>query len=431
MSRCSRKLETKMYALRLTRSQVHLALSKTIANQNGDLILNNCRHSSMLAWKIYDSLDNQSEISIRSKLKCTETKIPPISTPSDVLVKIHSTSVNPLDVRMCYGYGRRILDLLDIATNFETRITNDRFPLTLGRDFSGEVVATGPCARVHLKPGDLVFGAVEPQRSGAHAEFVSVPSHSLTKKPNNLSHQEAASIPFIALTGYSAVSTFGGLNQTNCQRKQALVLGGSGGVGSFAIQLLKFWGANVTATCSEEKIEWLENTLFVDQAIDYCDLSQMDSLHGRFDFVLDCGDYERTNREHHDIVKNGLELLRPYSQSVYVTLSPPILRNTDRHGLIVGSAETALSAVADTLMSLTSLNSARWAVYLPNKSALDYISGLYEDGALAPLVHSVFTFDQMPDAYEELQSGATRGKVVVDTTKSQQRKSENDSFGGQ
>jgi len=318
---------------------------------------------------------------------------------------------------MCYGYGRRVLDLLDIVTNYETRITNDRYPLTLGRDFSGEVVATGPCAQ-NFKPGDLVFGAVEPQRSGAHAHYVTVPSYSLTRKPANLSHQEAASIPFVCLTGYSALSTFGGLTEKNCQRKQALVLGGSGGVGSFAIQLLKFWGANVTATCSSEKVEWLENTLFVDHAINYRDLSQMDSLRGRFDFVLDCGDYESTSKAHHDIVRDGSEFLKPFSQSIYVTLSPPILRNTDRHGVIAGTAETALSAIADTLMSLRNLNSARWALYLPSKYALDYIASLYEDGALTPLVHSVHPFDKLPDAYEELQSGQARGKVVVDLTDS-------------
>lgn len=368
----------------------------------------------MQSWKIFDSLDNQDEVDIRSKLKLVETRIPSIGTPSEVLVRVHSTSINPLDVRMCYGYGRKVLDLLDLVTSFETRITNDRYPLTLGRDFSGEVIAVGPCAKDKFKPGDLVYGSVEPQRSGSHAEYVSVPSYSLTRKPDNLTHQQAASIPFVALTGYSAISTFGGLNKDNCQNRQVLVLGGSGGVGTFAVQLLKYWGAHVTTTCSEEKSEWLENTLFVDQAIDYRDMDMMRSLEGRFSFVLDCGDYESTSKEHREIVENGTRYLRQGSQSVYVTLSPPILRNTDRHGLIVGGAETAIAAVVDTVGSLRNLNSARWAVYLPNKPALDYLTDLYEDGALLPLVHSVFPFNQLPDAYEQLQSGTTRGKVTVD-----------------
>lgn len=140
------------------------------------LRLTTYRHHSMFAWKITDSLNNQNEVDIENKLKYEETRLPTISSPADVLIKIHSTSINPLDVRMVFGYGRRVLDLLDIATNHEPRITNDRYPLTLGRDFSGEIIAAGPYASKY-KPGDLVFGAVEPQRSGAHAQYVTVPSY--------------------------------------------------------------------------------------------------------------------------------------------------------------------------------------------------------------------------------------------------------------
>lgn len=143
----------------------------------------NRRQHSMFAWKISDSLNNPSEVGVKNKLKFEETKLPTISSPSDVLIKVHSTSINPLDVRMVYGYGRRVLDLLDIATNSEPRITNDRYPLTLGRDFSGEVVASGPCATKY-KPGDLVYGAVEPQKSGAHAQYVTVPSYCVSKSIN-------------------------------------------------------------------------------------------------------------------------------------------------------------------------------------------------------------------------------------------------------
>lgn len=138
------------------------------------------RASSMLAWKISDSLDNSTEVGLRDKLSLSETKVPTMSAPSDVLVRVHSTSINPLDVRMVYGYGRRILDLLDVATNSEPRITNDRYPLTLGRDFSGEVMYAGPLAQEHYRPGDMVFGAVEPQRAGAHAQYVTVPSYSVS-----------------------------------------------------------------------------------------------------------------------------------------------------------------------------------------------------------------------------------------------------------
>lgn len=374
-------------------------------------------HNSMFAWKIRDSLNDSATTRIEDKLKYSETKIPTISSPNDVLVKVHSTSVNPLDVRMVYGYGRRVLDLLDAATNFEPRITNDRYPLTLGRDFSGEVVASGPCAREKYKPGDLVFGAVEPQKPGAHAQFVTTPSYCLTKKPDNMSHHQAASIPFVALTAYSGISTFGHLNKDNCNSKQVLIIGGSGGVGSFAIQLLKYWGANVVATCSESKLDWLENTLFVDQAIDHNDTTQLASLIGRFDFVLDCGAYDKASRTHQDIVNNSLRYLKPLKQSTYVTLSPPVLSNVDKHGLLLGTANTIIEAALDTYRGLKNLNSARWAFFLPNKRALEYISSLYQDGAIEPHLSSVFTFNQVPIAYSELETGKVRGKVVVDVTK--------------
>lgn len=388
-------------------------LCRPLSNQADILV----RQSSMFAWKIGDSLNNSKDVGIEAKLKYMETKMPTISSPTDVLVKVHSTSVNPLDVRMVFGYGRRVLDLLDIATNFEPRITNDRYPLTLGRDFSGEVVAAGPSARDKYRPGDLVFGVVEPQKSGAHAEYVSVPSYCLTKKPENLSHHQAASIPFVALTAYSAISTFGHLNESNCNGKQVLVIGGSGGVGSFAIQLLKLWGANLTATCSEAKLDWLENALFVDQAVDHNDTSMTASLAGKFDFVLDCGAYDRTSLTHQDIISNSLKYLKPFKQSTYVTLSPPILSNVDTHGILLGTAATVLEAAFDTYRGLQNLNSARWAVFLPNKKALEYIASLCEEETIEPQLSSVFAFNQMHEAFRELQTGTVRGKVVVDVTK--------------
>lgn len=196
------------------------------------------------------------------------------------------------------------------------------------------------------------------------------------------------------------------------------MLGGSGGVGSFAIQLLKWWGANVAATCSESKMEWLENELFVDQAICYEDPAAMESLKGRFDFVLDCADYERTSLSHHEIVDKSLDYLKPYSGAVYVTLSPPILSNTDKEGIVLGTSKTIVGAVCDTIRGLSTFNSARWAVFLPNQRALEYVASLYEDEVLSPQVSSVFPFEQLPGAYKELQSGQARGKIVVDVTRS-------------
>lgn len=372
------------------------------------------RHASMLAWKVHDSLNNSNQATVRDKLKLECVKMPTISSPSEVLVKIHATSINPLDYKMIYGYGRPILDMMDWSLNSEVRITNDRYPLTLGRDFSGEVIAKGPYAEHEI--GDLVFGAIEPHRSGAHSQYVIADSRCLEKKPDNLSHNQAASIPFTALTAYSALCCFGNLSRKNCQGKQVLVIGGSGGVGSFAIQLLKLWGANVTSTCSEVNTEWLETTLFVDKALNYNDCDELNSLEGRFDFVLDCGSYDKTTLTHQEVVESNLRYLKRFNHGIYVTLSPPFLNRIDQNGLVIGTVQAALDAASDTFKGLVSLNSARWAFFMPNKAALNYISNLFKDEAIMPQVGSVFKFDRIPEAYEQLRNGHNKGKVVVEVS---------------
>lgn len=163
-------------------------------------------------------------------------------------------------------------------------------------------------------------------------------------------------------------------------------------------------------------MEWLENELFVDQAICYNDPAAMESLKGRFDFVLDCANYDKTSFSHNEIVEKSLNLLKPYSGAVYVTLSPPILSYTDQEGIVLGTSKTIVGAVCDTIRGISTLNSARWSVFLPNKRALDYISNLYEDETLSPQVSSIFPFSRIPDAYERLQNGKARGKIVVDVT---------------
>lgn len=195
------------------------------------------------------------------------------------------------------------------------------------------------------------------------------------------------------------------------------MIGGSGGIGSFAIQLLKFWGANVTATCSAEKMDWLETELFVDRAVNHKDTDSMETLKSRFDFVLDAGSYENVSRSRTDIVNESLKFLKPRSYGVYVTLSPPILSNTDELGILSGVAKTVVDAVSDSASALTNLNSARWAIFLPNKSALEYISSLLNDSAIIPQVGQVLNFSQMKEAFEQLESGSVKGKIVVDVTK--------------
>lgn len=176
-------------------------------------------------------------------------------------------------------------------------------------------------------------------------------------------------------------------------------------------------------------MDWLESELLVNRAVNHHDPTEMAGLRGRFDFVLDAGSYESTSRSRGDIVEGSLQFLKSYSRGVYVTLSPPMLNNIDELGVIPGSVKTALDATHDTIRGALNLNSARWGFFLPNKSALNYISCLFKDEVITPQVSEVFCFDHMKEAFTRLDSGQTKGKIVVDVTKRQDDKAPHQSSG--
>ena len=236
-------------------------------------------------------------------------------------------------------------------------------------------------------------------------------------KPKNLSHLEAASIPYAALTSWSALCTFGQLHSSNCQGKRVLVQGGSGGVGSFSIQLLKAWGAHVTATCSEENMQWLESTLMVDHVVCYDDIMETQNLKNSFDFILDAGRYDTTLKSRDQIIEKSTEYLKPYKGAIYVTLSPPVLDNTDNYGLMLGAAKSGFEALSDTIKGLGNLSSLRWAFFVPNRYALSQITNMIESNIIKPVLHDqVFNFNELPMAYNQSAIGMSRGKIVIDHT---------------
>ncbi|KAG9509701.1 NAD-dependent protein deacylase sirtuin-5, mitochondrial [Fragariocoptes setiger] len=357
---------------------------------------------SMRAWRLCSSSGLTSNVDGPGALKLHECWIPTISAPSDVLVQVRASSINPLDICMMRGYGRNALDLFNLITNFEPTATSDRYPLTLGRDFSGEIVSVGNNV-THFKPGDLVYGVVEPQKQGAHAEFVTTHKHCIYHKPKNLTHIEAASIPFAALTAWSAIYTIGKVTPENAFSKSTLILGGSGGVGSIAVQLLKNWGSSTTATASNETLEWLKDELQVDRAIDYSDRATMSGVERTFDFVLDAGKYPSMTYEQ---IVRASSLYAKQGGGVYVTLSPPILENTDKFGLLMGTAKTAFDAAKDIFNSISDQPSVRWGLFMPNQMALRSISKLIESGKLKPHIKSVHAFEDIQTAYESAESGS-------------------------
>lgn len=181
---------------------------------------------------------------------------------------------------------------------------------------------------------------------GSHAEFISVPACIVSQRPQSLSHVESASLPYAGLTAWAAIRTVGGLSRHTAPGKRCLVLGGSGGVGTVAVQLLRAWNADVTATCSSDAME-LVSKLGASRVADYSSADfEQELLQGpRFDFILDCVGLERPMTH----------MLRRGSFATYVTVNSPLLKNTDDLGLVPGLATSACQALQFTLRVSTTL----------------------------------------------------------------------------
>lgn len=206
------------------------------------------------------------------------------------------------------------------------------------------------------------------------------------------------------------------------------MLGGSGGVGCFAIQLLKFWNAKVIATCSPKFIQQLKFLTKVDECIDYNETEQfLRQYRDSFDCILDASPFlcakknyqiistlanERCYKNAND--KLGKSLIFDRNRTVYVTLSSPLLRNFDQNGLLGGTVTTITDALIDTLNGAEFGINFRWAYYLPNPKALAYIAQLVEQDFIKPYTSEVYQFDQALDAYEALEKKQNlMGKIVL------------------
>lgn len=326
--------------------------------------------------------------------------LPSLRKPTDILIRIHSASVNPIDFRMRSGYGETLLNVWRKLENVE------EFPLILGRDFSGEVVKTGRLAR-RFKEGDEVWGTPSVIAAGTHGEFVVASQDEMSIKPSNWTHCEAASVPYVACTVWTALVSRAGLKPNNCHDKHVLVLGGSGGIGSFAIQLLKAWGAYVTSTCATDAVELVAG-LGADHVVDYTTANMKDELKslGGFDVILDPFGG--------DVGETYTGLLSKWKGAIYVTLAPPLLSKTDEFGAGLGLLSAGQSFTSSALeKALCSGSLVSWGFFRPNGAALNHIRSLCQSGMIKPVIQEVFPFSKTNEAYAKLESGHTRGKIVI------------------
>jgi alcohol dehydrogenase len=308
----------------------------------------------------------------------------PVPGPTDLLVEVHAASVNPVDFKI-RGGGVKVL-------------VKDRFPLVLGCDCSGEVVSVG-AAVTKFAPGDLVFARLRKDRIGTFAERALVDEAVAAKKPPNLSHAQAASIPLVGLTSWQALVDIGKLKAG----ARVLVHAGSGGVGTFAIQLARHLGAVVITTASAKNRE-LMMRLGATQVVDYKS-ERFEDVVEPCDVVFDTQGGETLER--------SFKVVKPGGVVVTVGGSP------DAKFAKAWGLNPVLTLVLRFMMrKVTRLARERNAhfEYLfmrPDGEQLAEIGSLLESGLILPVLDRTFPFAETKEAVAYVEAGRSVGKVVV------------------
>lgn len=398
---CVGYLTHRRLLLNISRPVCERRLPAWLRNQSRLIRTSSRAMTVMPAWVI-DKYGNNDVLRFTNN-----ASFPVINYPNEVIVKVFAAGLNPLDVSMRGGYGSATMATKRDPLNI--RQSGSEFPLILGRDVSGVIMECGLDVK-YFRERDEVWAAIPPWKQGSLAEFVVLSANEISHKPKSMSHTEAAAIPYVATTAWSALVNTGGLRKDNCANKRILILGGSGGVGTFAIQMLKAWGAHVTVTCSHNAEQFVRE-LGADHVVDYTagPVEEPLSALEKFDLVLDNigGDTERW----------ALGLLKPWTGAKYVTLVTPFLLNTDRLGIADGMLQTAATVTTKAIKHLIKGVHYRWGFFAPSGPALDEIREMVDAGQIRAVVEETFSFSQVPKAFEKVEKGHARGKTVVEISK--------------
>jgi alcohol dehydrogenase len=302
----------------------------------------------------------------------------------DVLVQIHATSVNPLDLGIRDGAFKRILPY--------------RLPLILGNDVAGVVVRVGSRVR-RFKPGDEVYARPDKDRIGTFAEFISMNEDDVAMKPKQLTMEEAASIPLVGLTAWQAL-----IERANLKKGQKVFIqAGSGGVGTIAIQLAKHVGATVATTTSKANID-LVKRLGADIVIDY-KKDDFETLLHEYDVVL--------NSQGGETLEKSLRVLKPGGTLISISGPPdPDFAKEIGSSWIVGLVMRLLSY---RIRKKAQQQHVRYAFLFMRASGdqLREIGSLIGSGVIRPVVDRVFPFEATNEALAYVEKGRAKGKVVV------------------
>ncbi|KAK6046486.1 GroES-like protein [Cooperia oncophora] len=320
--------------------------------------------------------------------------LPIFTKPDQVLIKVKAASVNPIDTLVVKGYGREILgtwkrlDAMDLAAS--------RFPLTPGRDCAGIVESVGP-AVTGLKPGDEVMAVVPAIWAGSHAEYVVSQEACCSRKPSNLNFSEAAAMPYVANTAWAALVSVARMNPRSKPSERVLIHGGSGGLGTMAIQMLKAWGTDkVVVTCSKDSADLVRKLGGI--PVDYRADDVRDRLieEGPYEVVFDCADT--------DLARWSDKIMSVWKNSVHVSVVSPLLRETDRHGILQGLGTTAVKYFCRSYESALRGRWFSYAFFAPNQECMQQLSRFAEEGKIVPVVERVQPFSELPAAYERVST---------------------------
>lgn len=320
----------------------------------------------------------------KEKLQLTEVTEPSLND-NEVLVQINAAAINLLDSLIRNGEFKIFLPY--------------KTPFINGHDMAGVITKVG--ARVSkFKVGDEVYARPSDYKIGTFAEYIAVSENDLAFKPKNISMEEAASIPLIGLTSWQALVEIAKLKKG----QKVFIQAGSGGVGTFAIQLAKHIGAFVATTTSSANTD-LVKSLGADLVIDY----------KKEDFATILKDYDvvlHSNREA-KILENSLKILKP--GGILISLTGPPTPEFAK--------EIGLGWHLQMLMSLLSMSTRRKAKKLnvnfkflfmrAEGKQLGEITSLIEIGKIRPIIDKEFPFEKVNEAMAYVETGRAKGKVVV------------------
>lgn len=308
----------------------------------------------------------------------------PTIKPNEILVQIYAVGLNPIDYMIPKGNFKPIIKL--------------ELPVVMGSDLAGVVVEVGNIV-TRFKPGDAVFASIFDLGNGSLAEFAAVPESAAAIKPLNLDFVQAASIPMVGLTSWQALKERASL----MPGQKVFIPAGSGGIGTFAIQLAKRLGAIVGTTTSTANVD-LVKRLGADEIVDYKKQEFEDVLKD-YDVVL--------GTVRGDGIEKSLQILKSKS-SIVSLIGPPDAAFARARGMNF-FMKILFSLISAKIIRLARKRGIEYSFMFvnPDGRQLAEIGKLLEMEHIIPVIDKVVTFDQTKEALAYLEDGRAKGKVVV------------------